>query len=135
MTKKVWTFSPASRKGKKITDAEKQRISDFFQPLIDEFKAKIKPPENKDWNYITDIYSKWYQNYFYICEKYKSEAENRLQDEWEDNVVRLKYIGKDEFDFSYFRHTGKWELVSVGLSLEGCKEMIMENPSFQPMVF
>ncbi len=135
MAKGVWVYSPASRKGQKLTDVDKQKISDFFQPLIRDFKAKIKPPKDKKWSYITDIYTKWYRNYFYICEKYKSESENRMQDEWENKVVRLKYIDNNKFDFSYFRHTGKWHLVSIDMTLQECKELILGNPNFQPQFF
>ena len=134
MAKKMWMYSPSKRAKNKPSETDKKQVSDFFQSLIDEFKANIEPPKNKDWNYITDIYTKWYRNYFYICEKWKSESENRLKDEWESNVVRLEFIKNNEFDFSYFRHTGKWHLVSIGITLEECKQMIMGNPNFQPLL-
>jgi len=129
-------FSPKRKIGDKPTENDKKIISDFFQPLVEEFKTKIKPPpEDKNQNYLIDIYSKWYQSYFYITEKWKSEDIYRTRDEWEINVVRLKYKGKDCFDFSYLRHTEQWMLIATDLTMQNCKEMIMEDPNFQPMVF
>jgi len=36
-----------------------------------------------------------------------------LADEFEEKFVRLKITGKNQFEFSYFRHTGQWFLVVV----------------------
>ncbi len=67
-----------------------------------------------------------------MCEKFKSERPNRLYDEFEVKFVRLKYTGKNQFEFSYYRHTGQWHLVAQGLTLDECMEMILLNPVFQP---
>ena len=134
MARGVWVYSPQSRKGGKATAEDKIRIEAFFQPLIDKFKSEIPPPpEDKDRNYVTDVYSKWYRNFFYIYEKLKIMGENRIKDEAEIGVVRLKFVRKDTFDLSYFRHTGKWEFIEADLSMEECKEMIEEDPMFQPL--
>ncbi|MBY0481189.1 MAG: hypothetical protein K2Q21_07530 [Chitinophagaceae bacterium] len=103
--------SPAKAKKQKNTDEQKHELSLFFEPLILQFKKelqKIKP--NKKFNYVVDIYTKWYQTYFYFCKKYKSESENRIADEFETKFVRLEFISENNFNFSYFRHTdnGIW---------------------------
>lgn len=134
MNKKYWMISPTKNVKKNPTELEKISIENFFQPLIDSFKKQyINENPNKELNYLVDVYSKWYQNYFYLCEKFKSEHPNRLADEFEIKFVRLKYIGKNQFEFSYFRHTGQWHLVTDGLTLEDCREMILSNPVFQPV--
>ncbi len=131
---KRWVFGSTKAPNVKPTEQEKQHINEFFEPLINAFKKQfVKENPNKDYNYVTDVYSKWYQNFFYLCEKFKAEHPNRIADEYEAKFVRLKYTGKDQFEFSYFRHTGQWHLVTSGLPLEQCKEMILENPAFQPM--
>ncbi len=118
----------------KPSESDKKNIQDYFHPLVESFKKQyISKNPNKEFNYLVDIYSKWYQNYFYLCEKFKSELPNRLDDEFEVKFVRLKYTGKNQFGFSYFRHTGQWHLVAEGLTLEECKEMILSNPVFQPI--
>ena len=132
--KKYWM--PSSIKSLKIkpSQSDKKNIQDYFHPLVEHFKKQyiLKNP-NKEFNYIVDIYSRWYQNYFYLCEKFKSEDPNRLDDEFEVKFVRLKYTGKNQFEFSYFRHTGQWHLVAEGLTLDECKDMILSNPVFQPI--
>lgn len=124
----------AKAKKRKVTDKQKLKVSQYFEPLILEFKKelqKIKP--NKQFNYVVDIYTKWYQNYFYFCEKYKSEAENRIADEFETKFVRLEFISENNFTFSYFRHTGQWYLVTENNTLEDCLKMIIDNPNFRPI--
>jgi hypothetical protein len=132
--KKYWMLSPKTSLKVKLSESDKKNIQDYFHPLIESFKNQciLKNP-NKEFNYLIDIYSKWYQNYFYLCEKFKSEHLTRLADEFEVKFVKLKYTGKNQFDFSYFRHTGQWHLVASGFTLDECKEMILSNPVFQPI--
>jgi len=131
--KKYWVYSPKKVKIK-LTEPEKNNIQAYFQPLVEAFKKQYIPENpNKEFNYLVDIYSRWYQSYFYLCEKYKSEHPNRIQDEFEMKFVRLTCMGKNKFDFSYFRHTGQWHLVAEGLTMEECKDMILSNPVFQPI--
>lgn len=132
--KRYWMPSSTRSPIIKPSEADKEHINNYFLPLIEAFKKQYIPKKpNKGFNYLVDIYSKWYQNYFYLCEKYRSEHPERIQDEFEMKFVRLKYTGKDQFEFSYFRHTGQWHLVSVGLTLDDCKNMILSNPVFQPI--
>lgn len=134
MAKKVWVYAPSKVKKEKLTEIQKIEISKKCQPLVDEFKDKyISPNPDKTYSYCIDIYTKWYQNYLYFCEKFKDESENRIKDEYEDKFVRLTYIKKDCYQFSYMRHTGKWFLVSENLTLEECFEMMQENPNFHPI--
>jgi len=132
--KKYWMFSPQKAQKIKLSELDKKAIQDYFQPLVAAFKKQYIPENpNKEFNYLVDIYSKWYQHYFYLCEKYKSEHPNRIKDEFEEKFVRLTVRGKNQFDFSYFRHTGQWHLVAEGLTIEECKDMILSNPVFQPV--
>ena len=127
-------LSPEKDSKPKLSESEKISIRNYFQPLVDEFKRLyIKENPNKEDNYLIDVYSKWYQNYFYLCEKFKSEHPNRLVDEFEEKFVRLKFTGVNQFEFSYFRHTGQWFLVADGLTMEDCRDMILSNPNFQPI--
>lgn len=132
--KKYWMLSATKSSKAKPSESDKKSIQDYFQPLVESFKKQyiLKNP-NREFNYPVDVYSKWFQNYFYLCEKFKSEHPNGLADEFEIKFVRLKYTGKNLFEFSYFRHTGQWHLVADNLTLDECKEMILSNPVFQPI--
>ena len=134
MKRKAWVFTPKKPVKIKPSEKEKQEISEKCQPFVEAFKKKfIKSNPNKNLNYIVDIYTKWYQNYLYFCEKRKSESPHRIQDGFETKFVRLTYKGSDCFDFSYFRHTGQWFLVQQDLSLQSCLELIEGNRNFQPL--
>ena len=134
MNKKRWIYSPKKQPNLKPSESEKEDIQNYFQPLVQDFKKKcVKKNPNREFNYVIDVYTKWHQNNFYLCKKYKSEHIDRIADEFEEKVVRLKYVGKDCFDFSYFRHTGQWHLVAARISSKECKEMILSNPNFQPL--
>ena len=134
MAKKyIWIPSPAKAKRIKITEEQKNIVNIFFEPLIVEFKKHLKVKPNKEHNYVVDIYSKWYQNYFYFCEKYKAEYKNRIMDEFETKFVRIEFVSENKYTFSYFRHTGQWHVVVENITLRKCLEMIKENPNFQPL--
>ena len=133
-TRKYWMWTPKESTKMKPSELDKKTIQDYFSPLVESFKSRcIKENPNKEYNYIIDIYSKWVQNYFYLCEKFKSEYPQRIKDEFEVKFVRLKYTDRNQFEFSYYRHTGQWHLVAENLSMEDCKEMILSNPIFQPI--
>ena len=113
--------------------SEKVIVTDEFSNIIADFKQKFIPEKpNKDSSYLIDIYTTWWRNFFYLCEKYKAEFPNRIADEYERKFVRLAYVGKDQFNFSYFRHTGAWHVVAESISLSACKELLLSNPVFQP---
>ncbi len=132
--KRIWALSVPKAKKIKINDFQKKEISAFFYPLILQYKKLLQEViPDKSNNYVVDIYTKWYQNYFYFCEKYKAEYADRIADDFEYKFVRLEFIDENKFNFSYFRHTGQWHLVDENLSLEACLKMINENPNFQPL--
>lgn len=66
--------------------------------------------------------------------KYKSVGANKIVDEYERKYVRLEFITENNYNFSYFRHTGQWHLVAENCSLETCLQMINENGNFQPLL-
>lgn len=132
--KKYWVLSRIKTVKVKPSEWDKRNIDAYFHPIVESFKKQyisIKP--NKKYNYLVDVYSKWYQNYFYLCEKFEPGHLNELNNGFEVKFVRLTYTGKNQFDFSYFRHTGKWHLVAESLTLDECKDMILSNPVFQPI--
>lgn len=117
-----------------LTDFEKIRIESQCQPLIEKLKSQyISKNPNKEYNYLLDIYVKWYRDNLYFCGKYKSENSNRIADEFEEKFVRLKIIKKDKFDISYLRYSGKWFLISCDLSFNECLEIIEDTPTFHPV--
>ena len=118
----------------KLCDIDKHIIKNQCQPLIEKLKAQyISQNPNKKYSYLADLYLQWNRGNLYFCEKRKSEKPNQVAEEFENKFLRLKCSGKDKFDLSYMRHTGKWAVVEFDLTLKECLEMIEEIPSFHPV--
>ncbi len=132
--KKIWTSTPQNKLAINLTNSEKKEVSSNFQPLVEFLKDKcISENPDKKYNYLIDIYTKWYRKYFYLCEKFKSEFPDRIVDEFEVKLVRLEYTDKDSFDLSYLRHNEQWFLLAENQTLKNCIEMINENTFLQPI--
>jgi hypothetical protein len=130
---RMWIYSP---KQEKINPSEevKKDLTDFFTPLIEKFKEVfVLSNPDKSYNYCVDIYTKWHRNAFYFCQKFASESPHAIRSSFDSSFVKLEYKGEDTFHFSYFRHTGKWHLVSEFVTKEKALEMILENQVFYPL--
>ncbi|MBC8458386.1 MAG: hypothetical protein H8D67_10370 [Deltaproteobacteria bacterium] len=118
-----------------MSDALKSEVKEKTGSLIENVLKPeyIKPPpEENDFNYIVDIFSKWHRNYFYFCSKYNCPSPNAMAPSFNSNFARLEYIGRDKFNLDYMRHTGKWLEISFDLSLEECLDEIENWPHFMP---
>ena len=132
--RKTWMPAKPAKAKVKLSPAKMAEIQNLCQPIVKLFKEKfVKSNPDKSCNYLVDVYTKWYRNYLYFCEKYQSEHPNRISDEYESKFVRLEYTTDDQFNFSYFRHTGQWFLIANDVTLNDCLEMMRDNPSFQPI--
>lgn len=131
---KAWVKTSTGKSGKTISEFEKQQITADCLPLVEQFKTQcIKSNPDKRFNYLIDIYTRWRGNYLYFCEKYKSEGENRITDEFEVKFVRLEYTGYNLFSLSYLRHTEQWFLIATDLTFQDCLKMMKDIPTLQPI--
>ena len=132
---KIWGYRPPSAHKPKLPGAVKATVQGKATDLVERvLKPKfIKPPPEKEFlNYVVDIYTKWYRNYFYFCAKYCSPAPNALSPDFESNFARMEYVGADaRFNLSFMRHTGQWVEIYQGLSLDDCFRAIEHEPWFQ----
>ena len=90
------------------------------------------PPDEPRFNYIADIYGKWYQRYFYFCATYNSPGPNAIAPSFEVKFARMEYAGTNSFHLSFLRHTGQWVELYTDLSLDECLEFIRDDPNFFP---
>jgi hypothetical protein len=131
-----YTWAPAKKKSEtKNTDALKSKVKEKADSLIENvLKPKyIKPPpEDNDFNYIVDIFSKWHSSYFYFCSKYNCPSPNAMAPSFNSNFARLEYVGGNKFNLAYMRHTNKWFEINFDLSLEECLDEIENLPHFIP---
>jgi len=70
---KMWIYAPRAAPKASVPEAVKTEVSQQGQRLIDEWKPQyIKaPPEDYQFNYIVDLFTKWHRNYFYFVAKYE----------------------------------------------------------------
>ena len=132
MAKYTWAKKKSTPK---IDDSKKAEIKLKADSLIGNvLKPKyIKPPpEDNDFNYIVDIFSKWYRGHFYFCSKYNCPSPNAMSPSFNTNFARLEYTGQNKFNLAYMRHTGQWFEIGFDLSLDECLNEIENGPHFIP---
>lgn len=137
MTKnqKQWMYSPPKSPAVKVPQTVKTDVENQANELIETFlkPTYIKPPpEDYEFNYLVDISSKWYRNYFYFCSQYNCPGPNAIRPYFDDKFARLEYVGPDTYNLSYMRHTGKWQPVFFELTYEVCLQEVRKNPLFHP---
>jgi hypothetical protein len=131
-TKKQWAYVPAKPTVPAEIKAEVQKKADQFVEAFLKPNFIKPPPEDTQWNYIVDIYAKWYRSYFYFYSKYHCPAPNCIADYFEDKFARLEYVGDGKFNAAYMRHTEQWWEIFQDLSLDQCLEAIQNIPNLQP---
>jgi len=130
---KRWIYDPRSAPKPKVPESIKVEVKGVCDELVE---SVLKPrsidpdPQEERFNYIVDIFTKWYRNYFYFCAKYRCPGPNAIEPFFETKFARMEYVDRDRFNLSYMRHTGKrWE-VYPDMFLDECIETIRDDPLF-----
>ncbi|MBF0510402.1 MAG: hypothetical protein HQK57_15955 [Deltaproteobacteria bacterium] len=133
--KKTWVYSPPRAKKPIPSDLVKSEIQAKADRLVEDIlkPQHIKPaPEDKELNYIVDIYTKWYRGYFYFCAKYCVSSPNAVVPYFEAKFARMEYVGPDSFNLAYMRHTEQWFEIYEGLTIDKCLSLIQTDSAFIP---
>ena len=133
--RKIWMPASPKRTKPQVPDSLKRILKEKADEIIETILKPqyIKPPTtDKDFNYLVDIYSKWYRNYFYFCAKYNCPSPNAIAPSFETKFARMEYIGNERFNLSYMRHTEKWWEIYQELTMLECLKLIVEEPHFRP---
>src|ERR1700730_15408931 len=85
------------------------------------------PPENPQFNYIVDIYGKWYHKAFYLCAEYRVAGPHAVASSFEAKLARLQYAGNRCFHLSYMRYTGQWIPLYPDLTVDESIETIRDD--------
>jgi hypothetical protein len=131
-TKKQWVYAPAKPTVPAEIKAEVQKKADSLVETFLKPNFIKPPPADKQWDYIVDIYAKWYRGYFYFCSKYHCPGPTAMTDYFEAKFARLEYVGDGKFNVAYMRHTEKWWEIFQGFTLDQCLEAIQHIPNLQP---
>jgi hypothetical protein len=57
------------------------------------FYVRSPPPENRQFNYIIDIFGKWYRSYFYFCGRYYCPGPNAISPTFETRFTVYNMLG------------------------------------------
>ena len=137
MTKrrKAWIHSSPKQPKPKVPENVKLELEEKANALVEGVlkPAHVKPPpEDARFNYIVDIYTRWYRSYFYFCAKYHVPGPNAIAPFFEAKFARLEYIGNGRFSLSFMRHTERWIEIYTDLSVDECLAAIKDDPFFLP---
>jgi len=132
---KRWVYSPPKPKQSqpKVTEALKTEVTTKAGQLIESvLKPRyIHPPApDQQFNYMIDISSKWYHNYFYLFSTYCSPGPNALAPSFEHKFARMQYAGNHRFHLSFMRHNGEWVELYTDQTLDECLDAIRDEPYF-----
>ena len=132
---KRWVYSPPKSPKPRVPDAVKADVEGKARELIETVlkPAHVKPPpEDPRFNYLVDIYARWYRNYFYFCSRYCCPGPNAIAPFFEDRFARLEYVDRDRYHLAYMRYTGQWWEIYRDLSLGECLVTVRDEPHFSP---
>ena len=133
--RKVWMYSPPTPPKLKAPPALQVEVQAKANDLVENVlkpQFVVPPPHDVSWNYVVDIFTRWYRSYFYFCATYRCPAPNCLSEFFEVRFARLQYVGDAQFNLAYMRHTGQWWELYTELPLESCLLKIKNEPHFQP---
>lgn len=133
--KRSWRAKPPKKSKPNAPDSMQSILKEKADRLINDVMKPehMKPASaNDDFNYIADIYSKWYRNYFYFCTTYNCPSTNAISPSFETKFARMEYVAGNRFNLAYMRHTGQWLEVFQDISMDECLKLIEENPIFMP---
>jgi hypothetical protein len=134
-TRKTWVYRPARPATTVVPDAVKADVSAQARDLVETVlkpRHIEPPPDDERFNYIVDIDTKWYRDYFYFFAIYRSPGPTAIRPSFEAKFARLRYRGANSFSLAFMRHTGQWIEPYADLTLAQCLEMIRDDPSFVP---
>ena len=113
-----------------LTQKAEQRIEEKFRPGL---SNQAEAAQKHGFNYVVEIYTTWRGRYFYFCARYCSPRQEEEDVFFEVRTTRMEYIGDRRFNLAYMRHTGKWQEVFHGLSLEEGLATIESEELFWPV--
>ena len=129
-----WNIRPAKKRAS-VPASLKTEVETKATALIENvLKPKHVRPLKKDeqFNYITDIGSKWYRHYFYFFSIYACPSPAARSPTFESMFARMEPLGDGTFALYAMRYTGtEWVGVFDALSVDECMKAIQDDPWFE----
>ena len=134
--RKAWMIRPRKSSQPSVPDLIKAEVEAKAANLIENVlkpKHVLPPKKDRQFNYITDIGTKWSKNYFYFISTYACPGPNALSPTFESKFARMEYLGDGKFAVYFMRYTGKeWVGIFDALSVDECMKAIRDDSMFVP---
>jgi hypothetical protein len=92
----------------------------------------VKPlPANPEYNYITHVFTRWFQSWFYFCAACTCPGPNALSETFETRFARMEYAGDERFHLAFMRYTGEWIEIYRDVPLDEALAAIRDDPYFR----
>lgn len=130
----VLRSSPSRPPKPKVPEVLKERLQAKADALVEEVlkPRSVKPPPTEhDFNYIIDVYTRWWRGYFYFCATYACPGPNALSPTFEVRFARLEYAGREHFHMAFMRYTGEWLEIYRDVPLDGALTAILDDAYFR----
>jgi hypothetical protein len=131
----TWMVRPSKPQKSSIPESLKALVEARAKELVETvLKPKfIQPPPKKPrFNYIIDVAVKWHGSSLYFVSTYACPGPTAISPTFEAKFARVEFVGKNKFNLSFMRHTGKWVELYERLSLDECLAAIQNDSWFQP---
>ena len=130
----MWIYTPPKRPKPKVPQEVKDAVTEQAEHLLAEWRPRYitPPPPGYQFNYIVDLYGKWFRSYFYLCAKYACPGPTALSPFFEARFARLEYVGDRRFNLAFMRHTGQWVELEQDLTMDQCFQSLREESFYQP---
>ena len=132
---KAWMPKPAKTSKTAIPDAIRSELESKAAKLIENvLKPKHVVPQKPDieFNYVSDIGTKWYRKYFFFFSTYTCPGPNAISPSFESEFARMEYLGAGRFSLSFHRHTDQWVKLYAAQTVHECLKAIQKDLWFTP---
>lgn len=130
----TWMISPTKAKtNAAVSDSLKAEVEKKAAALIENVlkpKYVLPPKANEQFNYITDIGTKWYRNSLHFIATYACPGPTALVPSFEAKFARMEHLGSGKFTLSFMRHNGQWVGLYDGLTVDECLKAIRDDDWF-----
>jgi hypothetical protein len=131
---KVWVKRPPrpARPG----EAEKSAIVVACESFIrDVLKPRFLPAiQPTEWNYPIDIRGSWAAGRYRFMQRFRSGMDRNRGEEFDIPFARIDYMGPNQFDIYWMRHTGQWWQLHRGVSLAEALRILETDKVLHPII-
>jgi hypothetical protein len=124
----VWVkFTPEQKVAEK---ALMSKAEAGLKKIVEKLKKELVVQPNPDYGYVTDFSFRWFRDSLYLEQTYKYDSPDALAKEQVFKLGRIDFYVDNTCGLSYMRHTGKWELLCSGETIETCLDFLENHPVF-----